>query len=264
MFTHNSWRAIGDQNRNNDVILTVDFTVTGRPEAGFAEMVGELDSPYAVWESLPPQIGDETGMNGEDYLNRWIEDLRESQARVHAVFGYCASSVFALALADRISTWQECPRVVLFDPTAATGETVLHYGFYRVVDALAAVLTPDEVLETRAAGASAQRTHDDLATLTAEFVRIYRDVGSTVFTRVGLEPDRAEELVDWFRSYMTYLVAASQVSTFPDLSTVSIVRSADLPGALELAAREVRFDVNHAGLLSLPEVAHAVRDLLTS
>jgi hypothetical protein len=260
--TRNSWRAIGDHKESSDVILTVDFTVTGRPEAGFAELVGELDSPYAVWESMPPPIGDETGMTGDDYLDRWADDVRSAGIAVRAVFGYCASSVFALALADRISTWQERPHVVLFDPTAATGETVLHYAFYRVVDALAAVLTPDEVRETRAAGLSAQRSYDHLEPLTKEFIRIYREVGGTVFERVGLEPDRAEELVDWFRSYMTYLVAASQVSTQPDPGTVSVIRSADLPGALEVAAREIRFDVDHAGLLTRPEVALAVRELL--
>jgi hypothetical protein len=260
--TYHSWHPIGDHKGTGDVILTVDFTVTGRPEAGFAELVGELDSPYVLWESKTPPIGEEKGMTSDDYLDRWADEVRESEVTVRAIFGYCASSVFALALADRISTWQERPHVILFDPTEVAGETVLHYAFYRVVDALATVLTPEELHDARAAGLAAQQGHDDLRTLTEEFTRIYGQVGGVVFARVGLEPDRAEELVDWFRSYMTYLVAASQVRTQPDPGTVSVIRSASLPGALEIAAREIRFDVDHAGLLTRPEVAHAVRELL--
>ncbi|MBE1502208.1 hypothetical protein H4696_009308 [Amycolatopsis lexingtonensis] len=257
-----SWHPIDENADDKEVIITVDFTVTGRPEAGFAELATHLETPYGVWESLPPAVGDETGMNGDDYLDRWTTELRESGVEVKAVFGYCASSVFALAIADRVGTWQAKPQVVLFDPTAATGFTVLYYGFFRVVDALAAVLTDDEVRDAHAAGETAQQTHDDLETLTKEFVRIYREVGGTAFERVGLEADRAEELVSWFSSYMTYLVAASQLTVPADLSGVDVIRSAELPGALEIGAREVRFDIDHSGLLSQPEVAQAVSGLL--
>ncbi|WP_086847714.1 hypothetical protein [Amycolatopsis kentuckyensis] len=257
-----SWHPIDENADDKEVIITVDFTVTGRPEAGFAELAKHLETPYGIWESLPPAVGDETGMTGDDYLDRWTSELRASGAEVKAVFGYCASSVFALAIAERIATWQAKPRVVLFDPTAATGFTVLYYGFFRVVDALAAVLTEDEVREAHAAGEAAQRTHDDLETLTKEFVRLYRDVGTTAFERVELDADRADELVSWFRSYMTYLVAASQVTVPGDLGGVDVIRSAELPGALEIGAREIRFDIDHSGLLSQPEVAQAVRGLL--
>ncbi|MEV6829658.1 hypothetical protein [Amycolatopsis sp. NPDC051102] len=257
-----SWHPIDENACDGEVIITVDFTVTGRPEAGFAELAKHLETPYGIWESLPPAVGDETGMTGDDYLDRWTSELRASGAEVKAVFGYCASSVFALAIAERIATWQAKPRVVLFDPTAATGFTVLHYGFFRVVDALAAVLTEDEVREARTAGEAAQRTHDDLETLTKEFVRLYREVGTTAFARVDLDADRAEELVSWFSSYMTYLVAASQVTITGDLDGVDVIRSAELPGALEIGAREIRFDIDHSGLLSQPEVAQAVRGLL--
>ncbi|MGV9362794.1 hypothetical protein [Amycolatopsis sp. NPDC003731] len=257
-----SWHPIDENADDKEVIITVDFTVTGRPEAGFAELAKHLETPYGIWESLPPAIGDETGMTGNDYLDRWTAELRASGAEVKAVFGYCASSVFALAIAERIATWQAKPRVVLFDPTAATGFTVLYYGFFRVVDALAAVLTEDEVRDAHAAGEAAQRTHDDLETLTKEFVRLYREVGTTAFERVELDADRADELVSWFSSYMTYLVAASQVTVPGDLDGVAVIRSAELPGALEIGARELRFDIDHSGLLSQPEVAQAVRGLL--
>lgn len=257
-----SWHPIDENSDDKEVIITVDFTVTGRPEAGFAELAKHLETPYGIWESLPPAVGDETGMTGDDYLDRWTSELRASGAEIKAVFGYCASSVFALAIAERIATWQAKPRVVLFDPTAATGFTVLYYGFFRVVDALAAVLTEDEVRNAHAAGEAAQRTHDDLETLTKEFVRLYRDVGTTAFERVELDADRADELVAWFSSYMTYLVAASQVAVTGDLDGVDVIRSAELPGALEIGAREIRFDIDHSGLLSQPEVAQAVRGLL--
>ncbi|MFF4607326.1 hypothetical protein ACFY12_31895 [Streptomyces sp. NPDC001339] len=261
-----TWRAIPNGKEGDEVILTVDFTVTGRPEAGFAELAGQIDTPHPLWEAVPPAVGDEKGMTGPEYVARWTDELRDGGVRVAAVFGYCASSVFALALADEIAAWQQRPKVVLFDPTAATGLTVLHYGFYRVVGALSAVLTPEEVEAAHQAGLRAQQEQDDLGLLCQEFIRIYQEVGTTAFDRVGLDAERAEELVGWFRSYLTYLVAAGQLTVSPAPASVEVIRSdelAQLADSLKIAAREVRFDIDHSGLLREPGVGRAVTELLS-
>ncbi|MCX4750284.1 hypothetical protein OG455_33030 [Kitasatospora sp. NBC_01287] len=251
-----------EQSAEQGVILAVDFAATGRPDAGFGQLVPQLGTDLALWETLVPAPGEERELTGEDYLERWSGQLRAAGPRVAAVFGYCASSVFALALAERIGRWQARPAVVLFDPTAITGPTVLRYGFHRVIDSLAAVLGAEAVEQARAEAAAATERTPELLPLTEEFLRIYQAAGQAAFAKLGLGADRAEELVAWFRSYLHYVVAASELSVSPDLSGVTTIRANDLPAGFLQAPRELRFDVEHTGLLGHPEVARAVADLL--
>ncbi|NEA99070.1 hypothetical protein [Streptomyces sp. SID13726] len=259
-----SWRVTeGDPHAGAPVVLAVDFTATGRPEAAFAALARGLKTGHAVWESLAPPPGEEQGMTAEDYLLGWTGELRAQSVTVSHVFGYCASSVFALSLAERVGGWQHTPSVVLFDPTAINGETVLRYGFRPVVDSLAGVLGPDDVADAYREGEQAVADIPELAALAQEFVHIYRRFGWAAFERLGLRADRAEELVGWFRSYLHYVVAAGRMPVVTGLPDVSVVRSSDLPGNLDVRAdRELCFDVDHAELLGRPEVAEAVRDLL--
>ncbi|WP_329562511.1 hypothetical protein [Kitasatospora sp. NBC_01266] len=261
-----SWRTTdhgtGEQHGTKGVILAVDFAATGRPDAGFGQLVPQLGTGMALWESLVPAPGEESGLTGEDYLDRWSGELRAAGPQVAAVFGYCASSVFALALAERIADWQPKPQVLLFDPTAITGPTVLRYGFHRVIDSLAAVLGAEAVEQARAEAAAATERQPELLPLTEEFLRIYRAAGQAAFEKLGLGADRAEELVAWFRSYLHYVVAAGSLTVAPDLTGVTTIRANDLPTGFLQAPRELRFDVEHTGLLGHPEVARAVAELL--
>ncbi|WP_329222042.1 hypothetical protein OG352_33265 [Streptomyces sp. NBC_01485] len=259
-----SWRVTEDDRRaGRPVVLAVDFTATGRPEAAFAALARGLGTGHAVWESLAPPPGEESGMSAEDYLLRWTGELRAQDVSVSHVFGYCASSVFALALAERVGGWQRTPSVVLFDPTAINGETVLRYGFRPVIDALSGVLGADGVADAYREGEQAVAAESELAALTEEFIRIYRRFGAAAFERLGLKADRVEELVGWFRSYLHYVVAAGRMPVTTGLPDVSVVRSCDLPGNLDVRPdRELRFEVDHAELLGHPDVAKAVADLL--
>lgn len=257
-----AWRVRNERADDGAVILGVDFTTTGRADAGFSNLVERVDTHYALWETVAPEPGEEEGFTGGDYLDRWTDSLRQRDVEVAAVFGYCASSVFALALADRVGTWQRRPKVVLFDPTAINGPNVLRYGFYKVVDALASVLSAEEVERARSAGQSATQATGDLVELTREFVRIYRDAGSTAFARLGLREDRVDELVAWFRSYLNYVVAAGQVVVTPDPGAVTVIRSCDLPAGFLQATHELTFDIEHTGLLAHGAVADAVAELL--
>ncbi|MER5640766.1 hypothetical protein ABT095_27930 [Kitasatospora sp. NPDC002227] len=257
-----SWRITDREGPGSPgAILAVDFAATGRADAGFGQLVPQLGTGLALWETLVPPPGEEQGLTGEGYLDRWTAQLREGP-QVAAVFGYCASSVFALALADRIGAWQAKPPVVLFDPTAINGPSVLRYGFGRVIDSLAAVLGAEAVAQARAEAAAATERTPELLPLTEEFLRIYRAAGQAAFEQLGLGTDRAEELVSWFRGYLHYVVAASSLSVSPDLTGVTTVRANDLPAGFLQAPRVLNFDVEHTGLLAHPEVARAVAELL--
>jgi hypothetical protein len=257
-----SWRTTANGPGADGAIVAVDFANTGRPDSGFSSLVPRLATDHALWETVVPEPGTEAGMSGTDYLDRWTGELAPGAPAVSAVFGYCASSTFALALADRIAGWQRRPPVVLFDPTQITGPTVLRYGFDPVIDSLLPVLGAEDVERARKAAAEAVHAHTDLAALTAEFLRIYTEAGTAAFERIGLPADRADELVAWFRAYLRYVVAAGTLPVGTDPAGVTVIRADDLPDGPFAAARELRFDVPHTGLLGHPGVADAVTALL--
>jgi hypothetical protein len=257
-----SWRITASGPGADGTIVAVDFANTGRPDSGFTTLVPRLATDHTLWETVVPEPGTEAGMNGTDYLDRWTRELAPVAPPVSAVFGYCASSTFALALADRIAKWQQRPRVVLFDPTQITGPTVLRYGFSPVIDSLLPVLGAEDVERARKDAAEAVHTHPELPALTTELLRIYTEAGTSAFERIGLRADRAEELVAWFRAYLHYVLAASALPVGADPTGITVIRANDLPDGPFAAARELRFDVPHTGLLGHPEVADAVTALL--
>ncbi|WP_225849425.1 hypothetical protein [Streptomyces sp. HPF1205] len=257
-----SWRTTASGPGADGAIVAVDFANTGRPDSGFGALVPRLDTDHSLWETVVPEPGTEAGMGGGDYLDRWTGELAPGAPAVAAVFGYCASSTFALALADRIAGWQRRPNVVLFDPTRITGPTVLRYGFTPVIDSLLPVLGEEDVERARESAAEAVRTHTGLAPLCAELLRIYAEAGTAAFQRIGLPADRAEELVAWFRAYLRYVAAASALPVGADPAGVTVIRANDLPDGPFAAERELRFDVPHTGLLGHPGVADAVTALL--
>lgn len=258
-----SWRITEGITGKDGAILAVDFANTGRPDSGFGSLVPQLGTDHTLWETVVPEPGSEAGMSGTDYLDRWTAELEPAGPPVAAVFGYCASSTFALALADRVAGRQDRPRVVLFDPTEITGPTVLRYGFLRVIDTLVPVLGEEEVERSREAARKATEACPDVRDLTAELLRVYSEAGTAAFAKIGLKADRAEELVAWFRGYLHYVVAASVLDVGGDPAGVTVIRANDLPDGPFRAERELRFDVPHTELLGHPGVAHAVTDLLT-
>jgi hypothetical protein len=257
-----SWRIAESGTGTDGAILAVDFANTGRPDSGFGSLLPHLGTDHTLWETVVPEPGAETGMSGADYLDRWTEELADADPPVVAVFGYCASSTFALALADRVARWQDRPRTVLFDPTKITGPTVLRYGFQPVVDSLVPVLGEEEVERSREAARKATESCQELSELTVELLRIYSEAGTAAFAKIGLRADRAEELVAWFRSYLHYVVAASALRVDGDPAGVTVIRANDLPDGPFRAERELRYDVAHTGLLGHRDVARAVSGLL--
>ena len=77
-------------------------------------------------------------MTGKDYVARWLDPVRASGRRVTAVLGYCASSSFAGTIAEGVAGWQDdAPQVLLFDPSPANAWTILQFGYFKVLEALA-------------------------------------------------------------------------------------------------------------------------------
>ncbi|MCP2170200.1 hypothetical protein [Goodfellowiella coeruleoviolacea] len=266
----NSWRVLTESDRE-EVVLAVDYAATGRPEAAFTDLAAHLDGGYEIWETVQPPLGGETGMTGADYVARWADEVRGTGRPVRAVFGFCAGGVFAGALADRVAAWQpSAPRLVLFDPEAPT-EATLYYQFHKVVDSLSTLLDPEQAAAAQQAGQHAWQSGQGVAEVGAELVGIFERVGRDAFARAGLDAEYGEEWVATYRSFVSYLVAASHLGRTPAWATATAVSSATPTSGLNAVdpaaragavAEEVRFAVTHADLLGHPEVARTVAGLL--
>jgi|GEM_PF-1908490 hypothetical protein len=257
------WDVISDSGEG-DVVLAVDYSVNGRREAGFKDFAKLLGPDVNVWETLSPPIGEEGGMSGAEYVERWVDVVRGSGRRVSAVLGYCASSAFAGAIADGVARFQaDGPKPVLFDPTPSTAWTILHFGFFKVIESLAASLTEEEVVQVQKDGwECAARNAEDLEAFRGEIVAVYRRVGELAFERIGLSPELGEQMVAWFRAYVAYLIAAAELTGTFDVSGATVVCSSALKDIPEGVLEEYRFDVDHSELLDSEEVAREVAGLL--
>ncbi|MER7881019.1 hypothetical protein [Streptomyces malaysiensis] len=263
-----SWKELygGD---GKDLVLAIDFPVTGRPEGTFSDMYAGMEPDYSIWETTVPEADGQ--VSAERYVTRWSADARNAGRRIRGVLGYCAGSVFAAELARRISEWQnEPPEVVLFDPEVPTGRT-LYIQFHQALETMVGVLTPDEIADVRAEGQSAHGGKDDLVAYGAALGKIFREAGHVAFQRIGLDADRGEELVGTFLSFLTWLAVTTQIDPTAIWARSVAVTSATSTNGLNtvppeardgIVARELRFDVEHRDLLRTAEVGRAVTELL--
>ena len=263
METISSWETVSDSGRR-EVVLAADYSVNGRHEAGFDELATRLGDKFTIWGTLAPSVGDEVGMTSEQYLDRWLDDVRSSGREVSAVLGYCASSSFAGVIAEGVAKWQErAPRVILFDPAPATAWTILHFAFFKVIESLAGTLSDEEIVEVQKAGWQVAAEYgEDMEAFGTKIVDVYREVGDKAFERIGLNAQNGDQLTAWFRGYVSYLIAASEFSDQSDLSQATVICSSALaepPGEVQ---QELRFDVDHADLLRSDEVARTLTELL--
>jgi hypothetical protein len=261
------WRPLNSSARDG-IVLAVDYPFTGRPEAGFGELVATLAPDHEVWESVPPTGGAETGMTGGDYVRWWLSGL--DGRPVHAVLGFCAGSVYAAAIADRLATTGTRPEVVLFDPEAPSRITV-YWQFHKVLDGLSVALEPDEVAEHQQRGRELAERTEDLAVLRDALLAVFLEAGAIAFARAGLDDVRRDEFAATVSAFMTYLVAAAsldpaeawrQATAISSRTTTNGLNLVD-PAAREgMVAQDIRFDVEHADLLRDPGVARTVAGLL--
>jgi hypothetical protein len=268
-----AWKALNEGGTDaSGVVLAVDFPFTGRPEAGFGDLVSKLDGGRSLWESVPPVNGAETGLTGAGYVDRWLAGVWANGWAVHAVLGYCAGSVYASSLADGLAADNPGgrPKLVLFDPETPDATTV-YWQFHKVIDGLGAVLRPGEVTEAQQEGQRISQETGDLALLGERLLSVFHRAGVVAFDRVGLDAARREEFTATVSAFMSYLVAAvtidvgagwsfaTAISSRTSMNGLNLVPPEDRPG---MVAREIRFDIEHADLLRDPDVVRACTELL--
>ncbi|TDV37795.1 hypothetical protein [Actinophytocola oryzae] len=261
-----SWNVLSGTDTDR-VVLAVDFPAAGRPAGSFADLASLLDVQCSVWECVPPSVGVptsfgiEAGMRGDDYVDRWLGDVRASGREVLAVMGYCSGCGFSALLAEHIAQWQEMPKQVLFDPDAPSTSYV-YWQFHRVIGEFSVVLSPKEIIAAQQAGKKLADEIVDLAELSYALFTIFIEVGATGFDRAGIGGAHRADLTSHFASYLAYIVASSQLDPLRAWKVATAI-SSTAPGAGgKIAQEEFRFDIDHLDLLRDTDVARRVSEVL--
>lgn len=269
-----AWRTLLASEHSRDVVLAVDFDVTGRPEARFTDLVARLKTDVNIWESVPLD-GSSAACEAADYVRHWMRRIEAERPPVRAIMGFCAGSVYAAELADRIGRWQDPePLLVLFDPELIVRQSLL-WQFQKIIGYLAPFVSDEQVAAARAKG---QLLHDeagDVAVLRTAFIGLMREVCEPVFAGAGLDAKRREEFFGMFSSFLSYLAAASELdpvtrwgsavaySSSTPFSGLRGVRAAGLHDGL-LVGREIEIETEHARMLADERLAVEVSDLLNA
>ncbi|MFB7248957.1 hypothetical protein CW362_38150 [Streptomyces populi] len=268
------WKILADGGGSDAVVLAVDFDTTGRPEARFSDLVANLTTDLAVWESIPPAAEAAAEWSGKQYIDHWARAVEQERPRVHAVMGYCAGSVFAATLAERVAELQGSdPLLLLFDPEITVAQTLL-WQFHKIVGFMSSVLPAHDIEAAREAGRRCYDTSPQVGPLKQGLTRLVREVGEPAFTRAGLDRTRREELFEAFGSFMGYLAAAGDLDPFERWRSATAISSSSPASGLNgiraagvgadriSVGRELTFDVEHATMLADQKIAATVSDLL--
>ncbi|WP_344534643.1 hypothetical protein [Streptomyces albiaxialis] len=255
-----------------DLVLAVDFAVSGRPQAGFPDFAALARPQFSLWETLPPAPEEDADMTGVDYVERWAEDALRQERPVKAVMGYCAGAVYAAALAERIGERQGVtPALIGFDPEPPRGDVICHH-FGTTMEGMSGLLKPEEIAHAQQAAARALADETDIKKLGDRLLEIFRDVGGAAFARVGLDAKRSEEFVATFGLFLHFFVRGSDLDPTEGWKALTAMTSATPTSGLnplseearaDRVAKEIRFSVEHADLLRTPDVATTVTGLLS-
>lgn len=257
-----SWKVLTPGSRS-DLVLAVDFASTGRKASSFHELAPKLDPALPFWETIQPPPGS-SARTGADYVAWWLEEVQRSERRVDAILGYCAGSVFASALVERIRDAQgTAPKLIIFDPEPPNAPALLR-DFGNVVQHMSTILSPDEVAGALESARLAHARQPDFDALGAELVEIFRRAAEAAFSRAGLDDELASELIDTFAAYVVYLTAGRQIDPVPGWSKATAIGSSHQSSGVRHAARVIRFDIHHDDLLRDDGVARAVTGLLAA
>lgn len=254
-------------------VLTVDFPAQRRREASFADLAARLGSRYRFLHSIPPAVRPCQRLSSAAYAGPWIEYIHREQRPVRAVLGYGVGCVYAAAIADGISGWQQPPKVILFDPQFPSIK-LLGHEFNKEIVANRSLLSDEEIEDSRKiAAAIARSVTRDVADAAVEIVEAYLEVIEVPFERVGLGAARDSALTRPFESYIAWVSVAGQIDPgFAWRRSVAIVSSdhAGPPdreprqGGSGLIGQWIPFQVRRADLLRCDPVARTVIDLLES
>jgi hypothetical protein len=243
-----------------DLVLAVDFDGSGRNEATFRDLVRLLPEHLDVWHAVPPPDSHLASIPASRFLDWWQVHPYHGRIFAHSIFGYCAGSVFASALADDLESRQGLrPTVVLFNPGPPSVRT-LNRDFRPIVDAMT-ILNDDERAALHRRADKIIEHSDDFDVVSAEFVAMYLEACGTAFARFGIDPDVGAQLTRLFQSYVSYLIAARQIPRDPRWASAISLTSREHADT-NFTATEISFDLSRAELLNSSDVVAAVCDLL--
>lgn len=254
------WDVISGENAGQ-IVLGVDFPMLRRRTAGFAELAAGIGPEYTFLQTRLP-----SGLrfSGEEYVQHWVDELR-GRPPVLAVLGYRIGSVYAAAIAEGISRWQQKPRVILFDPQFASSE-LLGRELRREIDAISSLLSDDEIEhatklagEISCSGADGSGGVEDAA---AAVTGIYWDISSVVFDRVGLGGACCSKMFAPFEAYISLISMADQIDPGHAWQHSTAIVSSDYTDSAVAGSHLIPFDVPNADLLRSASVAKTVLDLL--
>ena len=271
-----AWKTLHQGAHSAPVVLAVDFDTTGRPEARFSDLVKNLQTDLPIWETVPLDASDPAATSAEGYLDLWTAPLAAERIPVRALMGFCAGSVYATALAQRVAQWQaEDPVLILIDPELTTPQTLM-WQFQKVVGFLSSGLTAEEMEQATQEGRRILATLTEVPALRDALIELMRVAGEPALIRSGLDEARRAELIGVFSSFLHYLSAAGDLDPLDAwTSATALCSSSPLSGLNAMRAtgmgpdrlrlgREWNFDVEHATMLADHEVAKAVSRLLES
>ncbi|MBO4207363.1 hypothetical protein [Micromonospora echinofusca] len=262
--------------KSDSIVIGIDFPITGRGEAGFVDLAPLIGDTFGLWETMPSM--DLTGeVSGAAYVADWLAELKRSGKHIRGILSFCAGAAFVPAVARGIRQWQqEVPTVILVDPEIPVPMT-LHMQFQRALERFAPLLSE---AERQSAFGTADRLYQenshDITALQAAISKVFQEIGHIGFERAGIDPRHGAELLVAFDAFARYLVAGAQVRAAAgpvDEERKPIAISSNTPTnglnlvseeqRAALVAKEIRFEIPHATLLSSPEVARTIVELLS-
>jgi hypothetical protein len=257
------WKRISLGNPKKTV-LAVDFDVTGRLEANFADLLQRIPAELEVWQTNPPPGSYRKPMSETEYLSWWSEPPGGDGAEVEVVMGYCVGSVFASAVVDEIERIRGIrPRLVIFDPEWPKVHS-LYRDFEKAITMMS-ILTPGEQQQVEVSVRAIEQTHgEDFDAVSSALIGLYETTGKVAFDRLGLDEDVADELLGLFRAYVSYLAAARQLRPERAWASAPAITSMHSSRGAQHAASETRFPVGHEELLRSAEVAALAARLIDS
>ncbi|MFB6888401.1 hypothetical protein ACFCX4_03695 [Kitasatospora sp. NPDC056327] len=253
------------------LVVLADFGTAGRPSATFTELVEGLRTEATFWETMPPPYGEEEGLDAAGHVARWTADVRASGLPVRAVIGFCSGSVYAAALVEEISRWQDRPRLVLIDPDLAERRMVIEHYERFMTARLSPVLAPEEVAAALREGREADAAAATALDLAAGLGVLCRRILPPACERAGMSGERSTELALIFAAYLHWLAAGAEVDPRPVWKEATALNSATEGFGLDafppaarpgLVGTVVEFDLPHLELMRDPGVAECVDELL--
>ncbi|MBV9445022.1 MAG: hypothetical protein JO345_03890 [Streptosporangiaceae bacterium] len=253
---------------SDPLILSVGFPLVGRREAGFAELAAKIGTTkYRFLQAKLLSSSPGSWVSGIAYVRHLIDEIRDRP--IAAVLGHRVGSVYATALAEGISQWQQAPRVILFNPQFASVR-LLGHELHSEIKAISSLLSDDEIARAgKLAAEIAESVSGDVVDAAAAAAGIYWEISSVAYDRVGIGGTYWRKSFAPFESYMSLLSAAGQIDSSKAWKRSTAIVSFDyqdgpLPvdDARGMVGHSIPFDVSHTDLLRSDSVAKKVLELL--